>query len=154
MSIRQDILTLINSGVTSRDDILERLDIGSKSLNNSVRFLENRGWIECCRPNKSSRSLTTFRSILSSVSNSSPSYKMTEIGIGKMMQSEFDDPQKPPKRRVPDYDLMRYHLKVGDEVNDSQLIVLWNDTTDYYLPYEGDEDALRQIGVSSDLKSL
>ncbi len=131
MSIRLDILTLIRSGVTSRKDILERLDLRVRSFNNCIRFLENKGWVECLRPMSSSTSFS--------------SYTITELGIEKMSKMEVDAQQQSAARKTPDYDLMRSHLKVDVDVNDSQLIALWNDATDYYLPYEDDKDAIGQI---------
>ena len=126
MSMRLDILTLISAGVTFRDDILERLDIGSRSFHNSIRFLDNKGWVEC------------FRTIPSSVSCSS--YKITELGIEKMSAMEVDAQQKSAARKTPNYDLMRSHLKIDESVSDSALISLWNESTDYYLPYQGGSD--------------
>ena len=123
MSMRLDILTLISAGVTSRDDILERLDIGSRSFHNSIRFLENKGWVECLRPMPSSTSFS--------------SYTITELGIEKMSAMEVDAQQKSVARKIPNYDLMRSHLKVDESVSDSALISLWNESTDYYLPYQG-----------------
>jgi len=131
MSIRLDILTLICSGVTSRKDILERLDLNVWSFNNCIRFLENNGWVECLRPMPSSTSFS--------------SYTITELGIEKMSKMEVDAQQQSAARKTPDYDFMRSHLKVDEGVSDSELIYLWNDSTDYYLPYQGGSDDFESL---------
>jgi hypothetical protein len=60
---------------------------------------------------------------------------MTDRGVEEMNKSQVDTYKKSLELKFPDYELMRSHLKVGDDVNDSELIALWDETTDYYLPY-------------------
>ena len=126
MSIRLDVLILINSGVTDRSEIMERLGINIRSVSNCVRFLIKEGWVEYSRESISVVGGDSFR--------------ITQVGIDKIKSSTVDDYRKSPKRKIPDYEVMRSHLGVGGDVTRSELINLWNELTDYYLPYEGDKE--------------
>jgi predicted transcriptional regulator len=126
MSIRFDVLILINSGVTDRDEIVARLGINIRSVSNSIRFLIKEGWVEYSRESISVVGGDSFR--------------ITQVGIDKIKASTVDDYRKSPQRKVPDYEVMRSHLGVGGDVTRSELVNLWNELTDYYLPYEGDKD--------------
>ena len=126
MSIRLDVLILINSGVTDRSEIMERLGINIRSVSNCVRFLIKEGWVEYSRESISVVGGDSFR--------------ITQVGIDKIKSLTVDDYRKSPKRKVPDYEVMRSHLGVGGDVTRSELINLWNELTDYYLPYEGDKE--------------
>ena len=126
MSIRFDVLILINSGVTDRDEIVARLGINIRSVSNSIRFLIKEGWVEYSRESISVVGGDSFR--------------ITQVGIDKIKSSTVDDYRKSPKRKIPDYEVMRSHLGVGGDVTRSELINLWNELTDYYLPYEGDKE--------------
>jgi hypothetical protein len=126
MSIRFDILVLINSGVTDRGEIINRLGVNLRSVSNSIRFLIKEGWVEYSREPVSAVG--------------SVGYRITQVGIEKIKASTVDEYRQSPKRKIPDYEVMRSHLGVGDNVSRSELINLWNDLTDYYLPYEGDEE--------------
>ena len=126
MSIRFDVLILINSGVTDRDEIVARLGINIRSVSNSIRFLIKEGWVEYSRESISVVGGDSFR--------------ITQVGIDKIKSSTVDDYRKSPKRKVPDYEVMRSHLGVGGDVTRGELVNLWNELTDYYLPYEGDKE--------------
>ena len=126
MSIRFDVLILINSGVTDRSEIVARLGINIRSVSNSIRFLIKEGWVEYSRESISVVGGDSFR--------------ITQVGIDKIKASTVDDYRKSPQRKVPDYEVMRSHLGVGGDVTRSELVNLWNELTDYYLPYEGDKD--------------
>ena len=126
MSIRFDVLILINSGVTDRSEIVARLGINIRSVSNSIRFLIKEGWVEYSRESISVVGGDSFR--------------ITQVGIDKIKSLTVDDYRKSPKRKVPDYEVMRSHLGVGGDVTRSELVNLWNELTDYYLPYEGDKD--------------
>ena len=126
MSIRFDVLILINSGVTDRSEIVARLGINIRSVSNSIRFLIKEGWVEYSRESISVVGGDSFR--------------ITQVGIDKIKSSTVDDYRKSPKRKIPDYEVMRSHLGVGGDVTRSELINLWNELTDYYLPYEGDKE--------------
>ena len=135
MSIRFDVLILINSGVTDRSEIMERLGINIRSVSNCVRFLIKEGWVEYSRESISVVGGDSFR--------------ITQVGIDKIKSSTVDDYRKSPKRKIPDYEVMRSHLGVGGDVTRSELINLWNELTDYYLPYEGDKEFTGRSGLSS-----
>ena len=126
MSIRFDVLILINSGVTDRSEIVERLGINIRSVSNSIRFLIKEGWVEYSRESISVVGGDSFR--------------ITQVGIDKIKSSTVDDYRKSPKRKIPDYEVMRSHLGVGGDVTRGELVNLWNELTDYYLPYEGDKE--------------
>ena len=126
MSIRFDVLILINSGVTDRSEIVARLGINIRSVSNCVRFLIKEGWVEYSRESISVVGGDSFR--------------ITQVGIDKIKASTVDEYRQSPKRKIPDYEVMRSHLGVGDNVSRSELINLWNELTDYYLPYEGDKE--------------
>ena len=126
MSIRLDVLILINSGVTDRSEIVARLGINIRSVSNSIRFLIKEGWVEYSRESISVVGGDSFR--------------ITQVGIDKIKSSTVDDYRKSPKRKVPDYEVMRSHLGVGGDVTRGELVNLWNELTDYYLPYEGDKE--------------
>ena len=126
MSIRFDVLILINSGVTDRSEIVARLGINIRSVSNSIRFLIKEGWVEYSRESISVVGGDSFR--------------ITQVGIDKIKASTVDDYRKSPQRKVPDYEVMRSHLGVGGDVTRSELVNLWNELTDYYLPYEGDKE--------------
>ena len=126
MSIRFDVLILINSGVTDRDEIVARLGINIRSVSNSIRFLIKEGWVEYSRESISVVGGDSFR--------------ITQVGIDKIKSLTVDDYRKSPKRKVPDYEVMRSHLGVGGDVTRGELVNLWNELTDYYLPYEGDKE--------------
>ena len=135
MSIRFDVLILINSGVTDRSEIMERLGINIRSVSNCVRFLIKEGWVEYSRESISVVGGDSFR--------------ITQVGIDKIKSSTVDDYRKSPKRKIPDYEIMRSHLGVGGDVTRSELINLWNELTDYYLPYERDKEFTGRSGLSS-----
>jgi predicted transcriptional regulator len=135
MSIRFDVLILINSGVTDRNEIMARLGINIRSVSNCVRFLVKEGWVEYSRESISVVGGDSFR--------------ITQVGIDKIKSSTVDDSRKSPKRKIPDYEVMRSHLGVGGDVTRSELINLWNELTDYYLPYEGDKEFTGSSGLSS-----
>lgn len=135
MSIRFDVLILINSGVTDRSEIMERLGINIRSVSNCVRFLIKEGWVEYSREPVSAVG--------------SVGYRITQVGIDKIKASTVDEYRQYPKRKIPDYEVMRSHLGVGDNVSRSELINLWNELTDYYLPYEGDKECTGRRGLSS-----
>ena len=126
MSIRFDVLILINSGVTDRSEIVARLGINIRSVSNSIRFLIKEGWVEYSRESISVVGGDSFR--------------ITQVGIDKIKSLTVDDYRKSPKRKIPDYEVMRSHLGVGGDVTRSELVNLWNELTDYYLPYEGDKE--------------
>ena len=126
MSIRFDILVLINSGVTDRGEIINRLGVNLRSVSNSIRFLIKEGWVEYSRESISVVGGDGFR--------------ITQVGIDKIKSLTVDDYRKSPKRKVPDYEVMRSHLGVGGDVTRGELVNLWNELTDYYLPYEGDKE--------------
>ena len=135
MSIRFDVLILINSGVTDRSEIVERLGINIRSVSNSIRFLIKEGWVEYSRESISVVGGDSFR--------------ITQVGIDKIKSSTVDDYRKSPQRKIPAYEVMRSHLGVGGDVTRSELINLWNELTDYYLPYEGDKEFTGRSGLSS-----
>ena len=135
MSIRFDILVLINSGVTDRGEIVNRLGVNLRSVSNSIGFLIKEGWVEYSREPVSAVG--------------SVGYRITQVGIDKIKSSTVDDYRKSPKRKIPDYEVMRSHLGVGGDVSRSELINLWNELTDYYLPYEGDKEFTGRRGLSS-----
>ena len=135
MSIRFDVLILINSGVTDRSEIVARLGINIRSVSNSIRFLIKEGWVEYSRESISVVGGDSFR--------------ITQVGIDKIKASTVDDYRKSPQRKVPDYEVMRSHLGVGGDVTRGELVNLWNELTDYYLPYEGDKEFTGRSGLSS-----
>ena len=49
------------------------------------------------------------------------------------------------KSLQPDYNRMRQYLQVSFDISNTQLVGLWNDNTDFYLPYEG-ENEFRCLG--------
>ena len=126
MSIRLDVLILINSGVTDRSEIMEKLGINIMSVSNCFRFLIKEGWVEYSREPVSAVG--------------SVGYRITQVGIDKIKALTVDDYRKSPQRKIPAYEVMRSHLGVGGDVTRSELVNLWNELTDYYLPYEGDKD--------------
>ena len=126
MSIRFDVLILINSGVTDRSEIVARLGINIRSVSNSIRFLIKEGWVEYSRESISVVGGDSFR--------------ITQVGIDKIKASTVDEYRQSLKRKIPDYEVMRSHLGVGGDVTRGELVNLWNELTDYYLPYEGDKD--------------
>ena len=135
MSIRFDVLILINSGVTDRSEIMERLGINIRSVSNCVRFLVKEGWVDYSR-----ESISAVGSV---------GYRITQVGIDKIKASTVDEYRQSPQRKIPDYEVMRSHLGVGGDVTRSELINLWNELTDYYLPYEGDDGFTENSGFSS-----
>ena len=135
MSIRFDVLILINSGVTDRNEIMARLGINIRSVSNCVRFLVKEGWVDYSR-----ESISAVGSV---------GYRITQVGIDKIKASTVGEYRQSPKRKIPDYEVMRSHLGVGDNVSRSELINLWNELTDYYLPYEGDKEFTGRRGLSS-----
>ena len=82
MSIRLDVLILINSGVTDRSEIMERLGINIRSVSNCVRFLIKEGWVEYSRESISVVGGDSFR--------------ITQVGIDKIKSSTVDDYRKSP----------------------------------------------------------
>ena len=67
MSIRFDVLTLINSGVTDRRKIMTRLGVSVRSVSSSVRFLIKEGWVEYSR-----EPISAVGSV---------GYRMTQVGM-------------------------------------------------------------------------
>jgi len=132
MSIRTDILNAINEGITSSSDIIEKFSINPRSFHNSIRFLLKQGWI-------TSQQSSTF--------NSTAHYEITTLGNEIIEKSLVDQPGKTKSKTPPDYHAMRTHLRADKTINDSKLITLWNDQTDFYLPYLGDE-ALRPMNTN------
>jgi len=119
-----DILNAISEGVTTSSDIIEKFSINPRSFHNSIRFLVKQGWI-------TSQQNSTFNSIAH--------YEITTLGHEKIEKSLVDQPGKTKSKIPPDYRAMRTYLKADKTINDSRLIALWNDQTDFYLPYLGDE---------------
>ena len=126
MSIRLDVLILINSGVTDRSEIMEKLGVNIMSVSNCFRFLIKEGWVEYSREPVSAVG--------------SVGYRITQVGIDKIKASTVDEYRQSLKRKIPDYEVMRSHLGVGGDVTRGELVNLWNELTDYYLPYEGDKE--------------
>ena len=135
MSIRFDVLILINSGVTDRSEIVARLGINIRSVSNCVRFLIKEGWVEYSR-----ESISAVGSV---------GYRITQVGIDKIKASTVDEYRQSLKRKIPDYEVMRSHLGVGGDVTRGELVDLWNELTDYYLPYEGDKEFTGRRCLSS-----
>jgi predicted transcriptional regulator len=105
---------------------MEKLGVNIMSVSNCFRFLIKEGWVEYSREPVSAVG--------------SVGYRITQVGIDKIKASTVDEYRQSPKRKIPDYEVMRSHLGVGDDVTRSELINLWNELTDYYLPYEGDKE--------------
>ena len=57
-------------------------------------------------------------------------YKITTLGQEKLGKKMIDSP--------PDYLRMRQYLQASFDISDSKLVDLSNDSTDFYLPYEGE----------------
>ena len=132
MSIRMDILNAINEGITTSSDIIEKFSISPRSFHNSIRFLVKQGWLTS--QHNSTLNFTTH-------------YKITPLGHEKIEKSLIDQSGKSKFKTPPDYNAMRAHLRTDKTINDSKLITLWNDQTDFYLPYLGDE-SLRPINTT------
>jgi predicted transcriptional regulator len=124
MSIRLDILSCIDEGVVMSSDIIEKLSINGRSFHNSIRFMLNQGWL--LSAGLGQKHFTD--------------YTITALGREKLDKKMIDSPPEGQKRLSPDYDRMRQYLQSNVEISNTQLVGLWNDNTDYYLPYEGEID--------------
>jgi len=67
-------------------------------------------------------------------------YAITSLGREKLDMKMTDNSPEGQRRPLPDY-----NLQVECDLSKSQLITLWNDNTDFYLPYE-DESEFRRLG--------
>ena len=72
-------------------------------------------------------------------------YTITILGREKLDKKMTDAPPEGQKRLSPDYNRMRQYLQVSFDTSNNQLVGLWNDNTDFYLPYEG-ENEFRRLG--------
>ena len=125
MSIRMDILNAINEGITNSNEIIEKFEINPRSFHNSVRFLTKQKWI-----------LAQYHPSLNLITH----YEITPLGHEKIAKNLIDKPAKNHPKKSPDFHRMRAHMNANTKVNNTQLVSLWNEQTDYYLPYEGDEN--------------
>jgi predicted transcriptional regulator len=123
MSIRLDILSCIDEGVVISSEIIEKLSINGRSFHNSIRFMLNQGWL---------------LSVAGSGQKHFAGYTITALGREKLDKQMIDSPPEGQKRLSPDFDRMRQYLQANVEISNTQLVGLWNDNTDYYLPYEGE----------------
>ena len=130
MSIRLAILAAIDEGAVTSGEIIGKLAINGRSFHNSIRFMINQGWLLS--------SSETGR-------NHFTGYTITILGREKLDKKMTDTPPEGQKRLLPDYNRMRQYLQVSFDTNNNQLVGLWNDNTDFYLPYEG-ESEFRRLG--------
>ena len=130
MSIRLAILATIDEGIVSSDEIIVKLEIKRRSFHNSIRFMINQGWLIS--------STETARNRFSC-------YAITSLGREKLDMKMTDNSPEGQRRPLPDYNRMREYLQVECDLSKSELITLWNDNTDFYLPYEG-ESEFRRLG--------
>jgi predicted transcriptional regulator len=130
MSIRLAILAAIDEGAVTSGEIIGKLAINGRSFHNSIRFMINQGWLLS--------SSETGR-------NHFTGYTITILGREKLDKKMIDTPPEGQKRLSPDYNRMRQYLQVSFDTSNNQLVGLWNDNTDFYLPYEG-ENEFRRLG--------
>jgi predicted transcriptional regulator len=130
MSIRLAILAAIDEGAVTSGEIIGKLAINGRSFHNSIRFMINQGWLLS--------SSETGR-------NHFTGYTITILGREKLDKKMTDNPPEGHKRLLPDYNRMRQYLQVSFDTSNNQLVGLWNDNTDFYLPYEG-ESEFRRLG--------
>ncbi|MBT4347462.1 MAG: hypothetical protein HN753_08135 [Methylococcales bacterium] len=130
MSIRLAILAAIDEGAVTSGEIIGKLAINGRSFHNSIRFMINQGWLLS--------SSETGR-------NHFTGYTITILGREKLDKKMTDTPPEGQKRLSPDYNRMRQYLQVSFDTSNNQLVGLWNDNTDFYLPYEG-ENEFRRLG--------
>ena len=130
MSIRLAILAAIDEGAVTSGEIIGKLAINGRSFHNSIRFMINQGWLLS--------SSETGR-------NHFTGYTITILGREKLDKKMTETPPEGQKRLLPDYNRMRQYLQVSFDTNNNQLVGLWNDNTDFYLPYEG-ESEFRRLG--------
>jgi len=130
LSIRLAILAAIDEGAVTSGEIIGKLAINGRSFHNSIRFMINQGWLLS--------SSETGR-------NHFTGYTITILGREKLDKKVTDSPPEGKKRLLPDYNRMRQYLQVSFDTNNNQLVGLWNDNTDFYLPYEG-ESEFRRLG--------
>ena len=130
MSIRLAILAAIDEGAVTSGEIIGKLAINGRSFHNSIRFMINQGWLLS--------SSETGR-------NHFTGYTITILGREKLDKKMIDTPPERQKRLSPDYNRMRQYLQVSFDTSNNQLVGLWNDNTDFYLPYEG-ENEFRRLG--------
>ncbi len=124
MSIRLDILSCIDEGVVVSSEIIEKLSLNGRSFHNSIRFMLNQGWLLSEGPGQKHFA----------------GYTITTLGREKLEKKMIDSPLEGQKRLSPDFDRMREYLQANVEISNTQLVGLWNDNTNYYLPYEGETD--------------
>lgn len=130
MSIRLAILAAIDEGAVTSGEIIGKLAINGRSFHNSIRFMINQGWLLS--------SSETGR-------NHFTGYTITILGREKLDKKMTETPPEGQKRLLPDYNRMRQYLQVSFDTSNNQLVGLWNDNTDFYLPYEG-ESEFRRLG--------
>ena len=130
MSIRLAILAAIDEGAVTSGEIIGKLAINGRSFHNSIRFMINQGWLLS--------SSETGR-------NHFTGYTITILGREKLDKKVTDSPPEGKKRLLLDYNRMRQYLQVSFDTSNNQLVGLWNDNTDFYLPYEG-ESEFRRLG--------
>ena len=130
MSIRLAILAAIDEGAVTSGEIIGKLAINGRSFHNSIRFMINQGWLLS--------SSETGR-------NHFTGYTITILGREKLDKKMTDAPPEGQKRLSPDYNRMHQYLQVSFDTSNNQLVGLWNDNTDFYLPYEG-ENEFRRLG--------
>jgi predicted transcriptional regulator len=130
LSIRLAILAAIDEGAVTSGEIIGKLAINGRSFHNSIRFMINQGWLLS--------SSETGR-------NHFTGYTITILGREKLDKKMTDTPPEGQKRLSPDYNRMRQYLQVSFDTSNNQLVGLWNDNTDFYLPYEG-ENEFRRLG--------
>jgi hypothetical protein len=123
-------LAAIDEGAVTSGEIIGKLAINGRSFHNSIRFMINQGWLLS--------SSETGR-------NHFTGYTITILGREKLDKKMTDTPPEGQKRLSPDYNRMRQYLQVSFDTSNNQLVGLWNDNTDFYLPYEG-ENEFRRLG--------
>ncbi len=128
MSIRMDILNAINEGIGNSYDIIEKLSINPHSFHNSIRLLVNQGLL-------TSKKKSTFNAIIQ--------YAITPLGYEIIEKKVLNQLDKSEFNTSPDYDAMCRHLRSDRTISNSKLIDLWNEKTDFYLPYLGDNKLRR-----------
>jgi len=124
VNVRRDILTAISEGLTTPEEITVRLKMVPLGFNSSTAFMVRQEWL--AKTSDPSTGLTH--------------YHLTELGKEKLKNSATEFPSETHEKKRPDFERMRDHLNLSAKTSKAQIISQWNDTTEYYVPYENESE--------------
>ncbi|MEO1917334.1 MAG: hypothetical protein ABGX53_03095 [Candidatus Thioglobus sp.] len=124
MSLRLSILEALNTRVMGKSTILDLFDIKGSTFNGAINYLIQSKWVKHSNPQPNT--LTA-------------GFLITDLGRDKI-NSVIQSRKTMQKKYTPDFERMRDHLGIDNSVCNNDLIDLWNKKTDFYVPYQGDNE--------------